>query len=201
MPKLLRRLVKDRAALGVEIQALIESFVRNVDAAGNTWEKRYAEKFGIVLAAAILLVRYDIAPFTEERATAAVTNLYNVSRSLTVSIPQATDALLDILRNAQKKRFPSLQKGEILKDDRRKAAWGVRRDLGGKKDVMVVRASRFKKLVQPSAVSEQVLEELAARSLLLKDPDGNKKRQLSIKGLTKKRVRYVCVKGLVAKLS
>jgi hypothetical protein len=63
----------------------------------------------------------------------------------------------------------------------------------------VVRATRFEKLVVPSAVSDQVLDELAARGLLLKDPDGNKKRQLSIKGLTDKRIRYVCIQSLITK--
>ncbi len=79
---------------------MISDFVRDVGAAGNIWEKRYAEKFGIVLAAATLLARFDIAPWTEARAVTAVTNLYNASRNLTVSVPQATDALLDHVRKA-----------------------------------------------------------------------------------------------------
>ena len=201
MPKFLQRLVKDRATVGTDIQAVINDFVQEVGAAGNTWEKRYAEKFGIVLAAAILMVRYDLAPWTESRAKAAVTNLYNASRGLTVSVPQATDAVLERLRKAMtsKMRFPRLTKGENLDDTRKKAAWGVKRDIGNKKNVVVVRATRFEKLVVPSAVSDQVLDELAARGLLLKDSDGNKKRQLSIKGLTNKRVRYVCIEGLMTK--
>lgn len=201
MPKFLRLLIKHRASLADEIRAAIEKFVINVNATGNSWDRRFAEKFGIVLAAATLLARYGIAPWTQVRAASAVTNLYNASRSLTVSVPQATDAVLDSLRTAMasKKRFPRLTKGETLDDARKKAAWGVKRDIGNKKNVIVVRATRFEKLVVPSAVSDQVLDELAGRGLLLKDPDGNKKRQLSIKGLTDKRVRYVCIKGLVSK--
>jgi len=57
MPKLLRHLVKERATLGPQIQTIIDGFVQDVGAGANTWEKRYAEKFGIVLAAATLSVR------------------------------------------------------------------------------------------------------------------------------------------------
>jgi hypothetical protein len=46
-----------------------------------------------------------------------------------------------------------------------------------------------------------VLPELAARNLLVKDPDGNISRQVMIKGLTTTRARYVCIKGLAAKNS
>ena len=200
MPKFLGHLVKDRAALAADIVKFRDDFVENVGATGNSWEKRYAEKFGMVLAAARLLVRYGIAPWTDDRAVTAVTNLYKASRSLTVSVPQATDALLDKLRKAvaAKKRFPRVGKGQSLSPVQKKEVWGVVREIGGKNNVTALKPSRFMKLVQPSAVAEQVLEELDARKLLVKDGD-NLKRQVLIKGLTQKRARYVCIKGLVAK--
>ena len=177
--------------------------MKDVGAVGNSWEKRYAEKFGMVLTAALLLVRYGIAPWTEERAVEAVTNLYKASRSLTVSVDQATDGVLERLRKAVagKKRFPRVGKGQSLNVDQKKEVWGVVREIGGKKNVTAVKPSRFKKLVQPSAVSDQVLDELEARKVLVKSPDHNLKCQVLIKGLTKKRARYVCIKGLVAKAS
>jgi len=201
MPEFLRHLVKDRTTLAADILKLRDDFVKDVGATGNIWEKRYAEKFGMVLAAARLLLRYGIAPWTDERAVTAVTNLYKASRSLTVSVPQATDALLEKLRKevAAKKRFPRVSKGQSLSADQKKEVWGVVREIGGKKNVTAVKPARFKKLVEPSAVSDLVLDELDARKLLVKNPDGNLKRQVAIKGLTEERARYVCIKGLVAK--
>jgi hypothetical protein len=200
MPVFVGHLVKDRAVLAADILEIRDDFVKNVGATDNNWEKRYAEKFGLPLAAALLMVRYGIAPWTEERAITAITNLYKASRSLTVSVPQATDALLTRLRKqvAAKKHFPKVSKGETLNKAQKKEFWGCVREIGGKKNVTVVTMTRLRKLVQPAAVADQVLEELASRSLLVKATDGNSTRQVSIKGLTETRARYVCIKGLVA---
>lgn len=201
MPEFLKYLVKDRATLAADILKLRDSFVKDVVPTGDNWERRYAEKFGIVLAAARLLVRYGIAPWNEERAVTAVTNLYRVSRSQTASVPESTTALLEKLSRlvAAKKRFPRVGKGEALDNNQRAKVWGVIREVDGKKNITVVKASRFRKLVQPSAVSDLVLDELDARNLLVKAPDGHPTRQLLITGLTEKRARYVCIKGLVPK--
>ena len=83
--------------------------------------------------------------------------------------------------------------------DQKREVWGVVREIGGKMNVTAVRPTRFRKLVQPSAVSDQVLTELAERKLLIKDADGNTfSRQVMTCGLTKTRARYICIKGLVA---
>jgi hypothetical protein len=77
---------------------------------------------------------------------------------------------------------------------------GVTRDIDKNKNAIVILAGRFEKLAEPSTASDQVLSKLDALSLLLKGNVGNKKRQLLIKELTDKRVRYVCIKGQVAKI-
>jgi len=130
MPEFLGHLVKDRIALAADILKWRSDFVKDVGATSETWERRYAEKFGMVLAAARLLVRYGIAPWTEERAVTAVTNLYRAPRSLTVSVPEATTALLEKLRKlvAAKKRFPRVSKGQSA--DQRSEVEGMRRDHG-----------------------------------------------------------------------
>ena len=62
MPSFLSQLTQNQTALATDILAMRDKFVRDVGATGNIWEKRYAEKFGLPLAAALLLVRYGIAP-------------------------------------------------------------------------------------------------------------------------------------------
>lgn len=201
MPKLLECLVRDRHALAADILKLRNDFVKAVGVAGNSWETRYAEKFAMVLAGARLMVRYGIAPWTDARAIEAVTNMYRASRSLTVSADQATEAFLGTARKLVKAkvRFPKLRKGASLNDRHQKKAWGVIREVGGKKNVTAIRPARFNAMVVPSAASDLVLEELDSRKLLVKDPSGALSRQLMVKGLSEKRARYVCVRGLVPK--
>jgi hypothetical protein len=197
MPRFLRHLAKDRTTLAADILQCRDDFVKDIGASGNSWEKRYAEKFGMVLAGARFLARYGLAPWTDQRALAAVTNLYTASRSLTVSVPQATDALLEKLRKevSSDKRFPRVRKGESLNADQKKQIWGVIREIGDNNNVMVLMPARFTGLVSPPAVADLVLRELDIRKLLIKDADGNLRRQVLLKGLTAKRHRYVCIKS------
>jgi putative DNA primase/helicase len=200
MPMYLKRLVKDREELLAEIPSMVDQFIASVGAnGGNNWEQRYAKKFGIVLVGARLLSRYGLAPWTEDRAIAAVTNVYNLSRSSFVSIPKATDALLESLRKhlAEGIRFPKLAKGEVPNNPEKKP-WGALKEIDGEAGVLVIKPDKFKDLVQPSAAADGVLHELDKRGMLVKGEDGQLKRQLLIKGLSKQRLRYVCVTGLVA---
>jgi hypothetical protein len=99
---------------------------------------------------------------------------------------------------AAKKRFIRLPKGQSLNVHQKKQVWGVIRDIDGKKRVTAVPFTRLKKLVQPSAVADQVLRELSTRGLLVKAADGGLTRQLLIKGFAaKERCRYVCITGLM----
>jgi hypothetical protein len=202
MPAYLERLCKDYSILAPDIVKIIDDFVVRVGAANDTWERRYAEKFGMPLAGALLLARYGIAPWTEDRARDALATVYKASRSLTVSVSEATDMLLTVLREKvrNKKLFPRVEKGKGVAVDA-KAWWGVIRTVDGKSSVTVIRPTRFKKLVQPAAAADKVLHELDVRNLLIKDSAGSLTRQVLIKGLGDERVRYVCIKGLVAKTS
>jgi Domain of unknown function (DUF927) len=201
MPIFLQKLVAARVELVPEVDRIRDAFVDEVGASGNSWEKRFAEKFGAPFAAATLMVRFGIAPFTEERAKAAIRNVYRSSRSITVSVPQATDAVLARLTKlvAAGTRFPKVAKGQSIKGAQKTDAWGIIRDVGGKKNVTVIKPERFEKLVEPSAVSDAVLLELAERGVLLKDPEGNLRCQVLAKGLSEKRHRYVCLRHLVKK--
>lgn len=74
MPAYLERLCKDYNTLAPDIRKIIDDFVESVGAANDTGERRYAEKFGMPLAGALLLARYGIAPWTEDRARDAATS-------------------------------------------------------------------------------------------------------------------------------
>jgi hypothetical protein len=193
MPVLLEQLTSN-CPTAEEILKIRDQFVREVNPEGNPWEARYAEKFGFVLAAALLLVRYKISPWTEKRAREAILTVYKASRSVTVSAEQATDSFLIDLREAMKnhRRFPRLARGEKIPSGG-KGLWGVVRAVGGKKGVAAVIPFRARKLVKPSAAYDLVLKELAVRNLLVKAPGGNLTRQVLVKGLGE-RARYICIR-------
>lgn len=200
IPKYIANLVKYYPSLATDITKIRDEFVEGVGAARNSFEKRFAEKFGILMAAAVLMVRYEIAPWDEARAKEAITAVYKRSRSATVSIPEVTNRLLDELREAVRKRdrFPRLTKGGTLSLEQQKKAWGVIRKVGDEKNVAVMKSASFRRRVHPPAAADVVLDELAKRDLVVRSPDGNLKYQLAVKGLSKKRPRYICIRGLVS---
>ncbi len=64
MPAYLRKLMQRRSSLRRLIRLIMEKFVAMVRAESDPWERRLAEKFGIVLAGAILASEFGIAPWS-----------------------------------------------------------------------------------------------------------------------------------------
>ncbi|MCX7307219.1 MAG: hypothetical protein NTZ72_04405 [Afipia sp.] len=187
----LRRMVPRRPELTSRITLIIDNFVEKMEANVDPWERRFAEKFGIVLAGAILMSEFGIGPWTRRRARKAIEALYGKARSATISTDDATDSLMLRLRKlvGDGKRFPVVKKGSKLNMSH---AWGVTRTLPGGKPAICIRLSRFRKLVKPSAISSSVLLELSTRRVLIKAANGKKTRQMMFKGSPKRR-RYVCL--------
>jgi uncharacterized protein (DUF927 family) len=127
MPAYLAKLVPKRAELEPVIKKVVEAFVVQVVGANTTgWERRFAEKFGVVLAAAILLARFDVAPWSEDRAHEAIANLYVLSRAASISQSEATDRFLKRIRKLaeDEERFKPLDKGEAVSLAARKKLFG-----------------------------------------------------------------------------
>ena len=195
MPEYLRNLVPERPTLGGRVRKLIDRFVDEVRADRDPWERRFAEKFGIVFAAAILLSEFGIAPWTKRRAGKAITTIYKKARSTSVSIDEAADALVCKLRKLVKKgeRFPKIKKGRELSSDEVSCAWGAVLALPNATRVVACPLARVVSLLRPSAIAQPVLCKLADRGLVLKSSDGKLTREVMLKGLTgKKRRRFVC---------
>jgi putative DNA primase/helicase len=117
-------MVPKRSGLGARLRRIIDNFIKKVGADTDPWERRFAEKFGIVLAGAILMTEFGIGPWTKKRARRAVSNLYKAARSTTVTAGDATDAVLIRLRKLVNagKRFPALKKGNTLDSSK---AWAL----------------------------------------------------------------------------
>ena len=195
MPEYLQKLVPERPKLGSRVRKLTDTFVEKMHAEQDPWERRFAEKFGIVFAAAILLSEFGVAPWTKRRARIAITAIYKRARGASASADEAADALVRKLRKLVKKgkRFPKIKKGQALPPAKASSAWGAivsQPDVGR---VVACPHSRVESLVNPSAITQAVLRKLSSRGLVKKESNGKLTRQVMIKGITgKKRPRYVC---------
>ena len=113
MPAYLRKLVPQRSSFQRRIRLIIDKFVQVVRADSDPWERRLAEKFGIVLAGAILASEFGIAPWSKQRAWQAVRRIYQRSRTALASVVDFDNSLIDKLRKALSDgRFPQLKKGK-----------------------------------------------------------------------------------------
>jgi hypothetical protein len=196
MPAYLRQLVPLRGELAGRVRGIIDGFVEQMHADQDPWERRFAEKPGIMLAAALLMSEFGLAPWTKKRARIAVKAVYKRARAASASAKEAADALLERLRKLVRAgtRFPVIQKGQSLSPDQAKEAWGVIWKLPNSKRTILIPYDRLKRVIQPSAITNAVLRELAAREILLKADDGKLTRQVMIKGMTgKTKRRYVCL--------
>lgn len=191
MPEYLRKMVPKRPSLVARVQRIIDNFVKKMRADTDPFERRFAEKFGIVLAGAILMSEFGIGPWTKQRARRAIAIMYKKARSAIVSIKDTTDAILKRLRKlvTAGKQFPLVKKGTSYNET---DTWGLIRKMQDGSRAVLIQSPRFDKLVKPSAAAKAVLVELAKRGILVKSADGKLTLQKLVKG-AKKRHRYVCL--------
>ena len=195
MPEYLEKLVAEQATLGHRVRKLIDKFVEKVHADRDPWECRFAEKFGIVFAAAILLSEFGVAPWTKKRARIAITAIYKRARGASASVDGAADALVRRLQKlvTKGKRFPKVKKGQALAPNKASSAWGAVVKLPNVGRVVACPYDRVESLVNPSAITQAVLRKLLNRGLVMKSSDGKLTRQVMLKGITgDKRQRFIC---------
>ena len=196
MPAYLGKLWPQRSSLAPRVPRIIDNFVKRVGADSEPWERRFAEKFGIVLAGGIFASEFGVAPWTKERAWSAVRAIYRRSRAALTSVSETTDALVGKIRKALTAgRFPPLDKGQIMKPEDAGRALGVTRKLATHGATILITLEQLKGLIRPRATSSPVLADLAERGILIQSTDGKSTRETMIRGLNgSKRRRYVALK-------
>jgi putative DNA primase/helicase len=196
MPAYLGKLWPQRSSLAPRVLRIMDKFVKRVGAGSEPWERRFAEKFGIVLAGAIFASEFGVAPWTKERAWSAVSAIYRCSRAALTSVSETTDALVAKIRKALTDgRFPRLDKGQIMKPEDAGRALGVTRKLATHGPTLLIPLAQLKGLIRPRATTSAVLADLAKRGILIQSSDGKSTRETMIRGLNgSKRRRYVALK-------
>ena len=196
MPAYLRKLVPKRSCLARRVRRIMDKFVEKVGAGSDPWERRFAEKFGIVLAGAIFACEFGVAPWTKGRARSAVRAIYRRSRAALASVSEVTDALVGKVRRAiATDRFPRLDKGQIMKPEDAGRAWGITRKLATHGPALLITLAKLQGLIRPRAISSAVLAQLVKRGILIRSPEGKSTRETMIRGLNgSERRRYVALK-------
>ena len=196
MPAYLDKLWPRRCSLTPRVLLITDKFVEKVGADSDPWERRFAEKFGIVLAGAIFSSEFGIAPWTKRKAWRAVRAIYRRSRAALTFISETTDALVGTLRKELRDdRFPQLDKGQSLKPEDAGRALGVTRKLATHGPALLVSLAQLKGLIRPRGTSSAVLADLAKRGILIRSAEGKSTRETMICGLNgSKRRRYVALK-------
>jgi hypothetical protein len=189
-------LVPQRSSRAPRVRRIMDNFVKKVGAVSDPWERRFAEKFWIVLAGAIFASEFGVAPWTVGRAWGAVRAIYRRSRAAMTSVSQTTGALVSTIRKAlTTDRFPQLDKGQIMKPEHAGRALGVTRNLSTHGPTLLITLAQLKGLIRPRVTSSAVLADLAKRGILIRSPDGKSTRETMIRGLNgSKRHRYVSLK-------
>jgi hypothetical protein len=193
MPRFLENYVPKAARCDARTRQIMAMFAQHVGATTSPWERRFAEKFGAVLAAAIFSAEMGIAPWDRKRACMAIKALYTNARASIVSLNDATSAFVATLtkRAKSEKRFPTVNKGDHLTSSRKATARGAKVTAGKRRHVLVPLA-RVKKMVKPAAATDSVLRFLADERIVLRDSENKITQQRMIKALTgSDRNRYV----------
>jgi putative DNA primase/helicase len=196
MPAYLGKLWPEQSSLAPRVPRIIDNFVKRVGADSEPWERRFAEKFGIVLAGAIFASEFGVAPWTKARAWNAVRAIYRRSRAALASVSETTDALVGKIGKALTAgRFPRLDKSQVMKPKDAGRALGVTRKLATHGPTLLITLTQLRRLIRPSASCSAVLAELARRGILIQSADGKSTRETMIRGLNgSKRRRYVALK-------
>lgn len=194
----LEELVSERSTVEARIPGLINDIIEEVGAGADSWERRFARKFAIVGAGAILAAEWNVAPFSAEHARECIIDVYRVARRSVFSVQEATETVLQRIRRAIRDdtRFPRLEKGEALPRRLRTQAWGFRRRRGDDGEIIAIYPSRFEGLAPSKPSAEAVLDVLLERGVALSGADGKRHLQLAVQGFDRVgRARWVCLRA------
>ena len=196
-PTFLEHLIAGGQPLIDDLNEIVDNFMRDVRKEGNPLLDRFAEKFGIVLAAALLAADADVAPWTKLQATEAVRRVYFDASTKLVT---AEDAAKDFLRQlgkraADKTQFPWVQPKGAFPGKLKDTAFGFRTALPKVGKVVAIRRSKFMEMAGSPARQAAIMPVLAEQGSLIKGSGNKSTMQMRIKGLSQKRLRYYVLRA------
>lgn len=193
---------------GMAIKRFVWTFVHDPESAGrgmdyvdkflhwavphpHPFAERFARKFAVVFAAAMLADDFGIAPWSRKEGTKAIRKVFRVAwEEVRPPEVEAEDLIQRLAKEAENEdRFPVVERGEELPADTVGKAWGIRRTAGGQMDLALFRGT-FSDLV--TGAEDKVLHALERKGVLLPGKEPRLfVRQLRILGLKAERTHVL----------
>jgi putative DNA primase/helicase len=193
LPRHLSKIVPMRPRLAKRARKEVEDFCQSVGAVDVPWEYRFASRFGIVLAGAVIAAELEVAPWTVKHARRSILRIYRRARKAVASKSSSVDALLAGLREAGRAgKFPIVERGKGVPKSARPLAMGIRRTHPRHGKLLAIPRKRLAELVQPRVLARAVISDLAKKGAVVRAGDGNLTHQIKVKGLGGSRGRFVC---------
>ncbi|MFG1362383.1 DUF927 domain-containing protein [Xanthobacter versatilis] len=167
-------------------------FIEKVVTAPSPFAERFARKFAVVYAAAMLAAEYGVAPWTRKGARASIRKVHQLAWEIVRPAASAADDLLSWLRHHANDEalFPEVMKGEAVEAKAAEKLFGIRRQQS-RVSILALLRDRLPELV-PASQADSVLASLKARGYLLKGKEpGRYVRQLRVQGLLPPRRDYL----------
>ena len=170
----------------------VERFMAKAVTAPSPFAERFARKFAVVYAAAMLAAQYRVAPWTKKAAATAIRKVHRQAWEIVRPAGSAADDMLAWLRAyaSDPKLFPKVGIGMKVRPSTGETMFGIRREISGVSGLALLR-DRLPDIV-PAWQADGVLASLKARGYLLPGKEaGRYVRQIRVNGMHRPRRDYV----------
>jgi hypothetical protein len=186
--KYLKILTQNKDESQERAKRLMALFLNKVELIQTAWEKRYANKFALIYAGAVLAARFGVAPWSEADAARTVRRVYLRARAQTLSGDDAACFLARRLMKAKTDRkLPRVGKGKALPQ----GAIGFQREVDGE-DCIAISTMEASKLIAFAPI-DGIIDTLDRRSALVRGKDGKSTRQIQV--LRAAKGRFLCIRA------
>lgn len=187
-----KHLVKEKESATKTAQKHLEDFVERAAPNGTSWDRRFAQKFGLVFAAAALASEWGILPFSITHARYCILRLHRKARIEARTLEEAKESLMVWLSTkARTSHFPLLAKGKAAEPTNGKALCGFRRGKGEDRTLAVI-PEELKAKIAPGRYVDAVLTLLANEGVLRRGSDNRFVTQMAVDGFDTDRPTFYC---------
>jgi putative DNA primase/helicase len=201
--ELVKRVGEDAETISAEIAAEMQRFLDGVRVPKEKWEHRFAKRFALAYAAAILAIKYDIVPWDAKMVARAIKTCYLAARA---TVPDADKLRTAGLMRLRERLSDGATIVELVRSGH-KVQWSTEqiseaeifRRSGPKGAHYLVLSDTFIGWFDSPLQVDLVINELDRLELLIKDPNV-RTLQVLIKGISGRR-RYYAIRETVLNLS
>jgi hypothetical protein len=158
----------------------------------DPYEVRFAKRFALAYAAALLAIEYGVVPWNREIVSRSIRRVYRKARSQTARrVDPVQAAVKRVILRVRSARVVDLTAGGGQINVARARVLLIMHSDG--KPLHAVRRDYFRRLVGPKVDPRNVARELERKGLLIPRSNGRRTRQIPIPG-SKKRIDRYCLR-------